>query len=252
LKQRDALAQAAEPLTASLERHWKRIAIVAGVVAVAVSATSIVMSLSGRKREQAAAMLGLALAESEKPVTGTPTLQEPDEKQKSSDYFNTENDREQAVAKQAGAVAARFPGTPAGSSSLLAEADALYRLGNYTQALQRYDDYLRKTDPQNIFRAYAMLGRAYTLLADGKRDQAIAAAKELADHAPGGFGRDLGLLAQGRFYQGAGQVEQAKQAYNTLKIDFPDTASGREAAEQLTLLGEAPAPPPSPAATGKH
>jgi tetratricopeptide (TPR) repeat protein len=253
LKQRDPLAQAAQPLTATLERNWKRIAVVVGVVAVVVTVTSIVLSLGGRKREQAAAMLGQVLAESDKPVVGTPALPEADPKQKASEYFNTEQEKQQAVANKAKAVAERYPGTPAGSTALLAEGDALYRLGSYPQALQSYDEYLKKSEAQNIFRAYAELGRAYALLGQGKMDEAVATARELADHAPGGFGRDLGLLAEGRFYQQAGQLEQAKQAYRTLKVDFSETTAGREASERLTLLGEASAPPASAAAgTGAH
>ena len=243
LKQRDALAQAAQPLTAGLERHWKRIILVVGAVGVAVALTSIVLSLSGRKREQAAAMLGLVLADSDKPVLGTPAMPEADPKQKASEYFNTEEQKQQAVSDKAGALAQKYPGTPAASTTLITEGDALYRLGKYAQALQSYEAYLKKSEAQDIFRAYAMLGRAYALAGEGKPDDALAAAKDLADHAPGGFGRDLGLLAEGRLYQQAGQTEQAKQAYRTLKIDFADTAAGREASERLTLLGEVSAPP---------
>jgi len=252
LKQRDALATAAAPLSAGLERNWKRIVIALGIVGVVVIVASVVTALSGRKHEQAAAMLGLVLAEADKPVLGSPALPEADPKQKSSDYFNNEAEKQQAVADKAKGVAQRYPGTPAAQATLITEGDALYRLGKYPQARESYERYLKESDSQNLFRAYAMLGRAYALLGEGKGEDAAAAAKELADHAPGGFGRDLGLLALGRFYEQAGQLAQAKQAYNTLKIDFADTSAGREASERLTLLGDVSAPAAkAPSAPGK-
>jgi tetratricopeptide (TPR) repeat protein len=254
LKQRDPLATAAAPLTEGLERNWKRILVVLGVAAVVVVVVSVASAVAGRKHERAADLLGLVLAEADKPVVGTPALPEADPKQKPSDYFNTEQDKDQAVASKATSVAVSYPGTPSAQTTLIVEGDALYRLGKYPEALQSYDAFLKGTDSQNLFRAYAMLGKAYALLGQGKTDDAIAAAKDLADHSPSGFGRDLGLLAEGRFYEQAGQLAQARQAYGTLKIDFAETAAGREASERLGFLGEAPAMAPAtraPPAAGK-
>jgi tetratricopeptide (TPR) repeat protein len=252
LKQRDPLATAAAPLTEGLERHWKRILTVVGAAGVVVVIVSVTSSLSGRKNERAADKLGLVLAEVDKPVVGTPALPEADPKQKSSEFFNTEQEKQQAVATKAAAVASQFPGTTSAQTTLITEGDALYRLGKYSDAQQRYDQYLKASNSQDLFRAYAMLGKAYALLGQGKTDDAIVAAKDLAEHAPSGFGRDLGLLAEGRFYEQAGQIAQAKQAYGTLRIDFADTPTGREAADRLTLLGDVPAPATSaPSAAGK-
>jgi tetratricopeptide (TPR) repeat protein len=254
LKQRDPLATAAAPLTEGLERHWKRILIALGAAAVVVVVVSVASSMTGRKHDQAASLLGLVLGDADKPVVGSPALPEADPKQKSSDYFNTEQDKQQAVATKAATVASGYPGTPSAQTSLIVQGDALYKLGKFPEALQSYDGYLKATDGQNLFRAYAMLGKAYALMGQGKTDEAMTAAKDLAEHSPGGFGRDLGLLAQGRFYEQVGQTAQAKQAYGTLKIDFADTAAGREASDRLGMLGEAPTPAPptkAPSAVGK-
>jgi len=254
LKQRDPLATAAAPLTEGLERNWKRILTVVGAAAVVVVTLSVGTSIAGRKRERAADLLGLVLAEADKPVLGSPGLPEADPKQKPSDYFNTEQEKQQAVAGKAAAVVTHYPGTPSAQTTLITEGDAYYRLGKYSEALQSYDQYLKGSDGQNLFRAYAMLGKAYALLGQGKTEDAITAARDLAEHSPAGFGRDLGLLAEGRFYEQTGQVAQAKQAYGTLKIDFAETAAGREASDRLTFLGEPPAPAPTanaPSAAGK-
>jgi tetratricopeptide (TPR) repeat protein len=246
LKQRDPLATAAAPLTEGLERNWRRILIALGGAAVVVVAISIISAVAGRKHERAADLLGLALSESQKPVVGSPELPEANSKQKSTDYFNTEAEKQQAVAAKAASVASTYPGTASSQTSRITEGDALYKLGKYPEALQSYDTYLKESDPQNLFRAYALLGKAYALAGQGKTDDAIAAAKDLAEHSPSGFGRDLGLLAEGRLYEASGQLPAARQAYGTLKIDFADTAAGREASDRLGFIGEAPPTAASP------
>ncbi len=241
----DAFTEAVEPLFAKLEQHWKTVAIVGGALLLAAIALSVGISLSSRHDEAAAMALGDALRATEKQVVGKGESA-PDEAK--ADYFATEKDKQEAIAKGAAAVAEKEQGTPSGRTALLTLGDADYRLGKYQDALTSYAKLLDQAPATDPLRAFALQGEAYANLGLGKGDDAIAAAKKLVDNPPGTFGRDLGLLAEGRIAEQLGKLDVAKDAYQKLAVDYPTTAAGRTAGERLGALG---VPPPEPAGLPK-
>lgn len=158
------------------------------------------------------------------------------------DDFPSEQAKQEAIAKQASQTIADFPSQPAARLAELTLGDADYKLGKFSDAAQAYSKFLAEAPETDYTRAYGQVGLAYAMMGMGKKDEALAAAKGLVEHPPGGFGRDLGLLAQGHIAEDVGQPDVAKEAYRALRGEAPDSAAGREAAERLTFLGEPPVP----------
>ncbi len=169
---------------------------------------------------------------------------------RTKDDFPSEQAKQEAIATQAQATIAAFATQPAAQVAHLTLGDADYKLGKYQDAVDSYSKFLAEAPEGDYLRAYGEVGMAYGLLGLGKKDEAVAAAKSLVEHPPGGFGRDLGLLTEGHLAEDSGQVEVAKQVYRLLRGEAPDSAAGREAGERLTFLGEPPvAAPKAPAST---
>jgi tetratricopeptide (TPR) repeat protein len=159
------------------------------------------------------------------------------------DDFPSEQAKQEAIAKQAQATIAEFGSQPAARVARLTLGDADYKLGKYQDAVESYSRFLADAPEGDYMRAYGQVGMAYGLMGLGKKDEALAAAKALVEHPPGGFGRDLGLLTEGHLAEDLGQPEVAKQVYRLLRGEAPDSSAGREAGERLTFLGEPPTPP---------
>ncbi|MHB8420248.1 MAG: tetratricopeptide repeat protein [Myxococcales bacterium] len=249
MEKSDAFTEAVGPLVEKLEQHWKIVAMAAAGVIVAAVAAITGLTLSAHHDEAAAAAFGDALRTAEKEVVEPGEAAPPDQAdapKDKADYFDSEREKQAAIAAAAEAVAQKDSGTPSGRTALLTLGDADYRLGKWGDALAAYGKVLDQEPPADPLRAFALQGQAYALLGEGKGDEAIAAARKLVEGAPGGFGRDLGLLAEGRIAEQLGKLDVAKDAYQKLSVDYPTTAAGRTASERLSALG---VPPPQP--TGK-
>jgi tetratricopeptide (TPR) repeat protein len=211
------------------------------VVALAVMAG---LTVSAHHDEQAAALLGNALQDATKQVVEANPDAPPDEKDdKSADYFPTEKAKQEALATSLDAVVQKSHGSPSALTATLSLGDADYRQGKYAEAIRSYTSYLAGAPETDTLRAFAMQGKAFALLGEGKGDEALAAAKQMVDNPPASFGRDLGLLATGHIAEQLGKADAAKDAYTKLSVDYPTTPAGREANERLTALGVTPPTP---------
>lgn len=250
----DLVSPALVPLAVGLEQHWKTIVTVTGLALVVLAGVAIALQLKNHNSEEAAQSFGDVLVDVDKPVVSGADLA-PDEKGTAGvkaaakpvvaaggEDFSTEAEKQGAIAKRAQETFEKYGAQPAGHMALLTLADAKYKLGNYQEAVDTYGKFLAADAAGDELRAYGQMGLAYALLGLNKKDDALAAAKSLADHPPNGFGRDLGLLTEGKIAEDIAQVDLAKQAYRLLRSEAPETAAGREATERLTFLGEPPTP----------
>ncbi len=248
LKEPDAFAEALAPYIEAFEKNWKVVAGLAGAAVVLAIGIALGTSVSARHEQRAAQQLGSALAEAAKVVvSGNDSAAA----EGNADSFPTEQAKEKAVAEAMQAVIAKAPGSPSATTAELALGDADFRLGKFSDAEAAYAKYLGEAPANDTLRAFALQGQAYALAAEGKGDAALAAAKSLVDSPPGGFGRDVGLLAEGRIAEQLGKPDVARDAYEKLSVDYPTSAAGREANERLTALGVTPEPP-KPAALPKR
>jgi len=234
------------PLADGLQRNWRILIGVSGVILLVAFAVAIGLTVSAHRSDKAADALGVALEAARKPVEVPPAGTLPPAV-KDEESFPSETEKEQALAKGFEGVVSSFPGTVAARTAVLGLGDARYRLGKFAEANESYGEYLKLAPPEDTLRALAWIGEAYAALGQNKGDEALAATRHLVDEAPAAFGRDLGLWAQGKIAQELGKTADARKAFQQLKSEFPDTRLGREAAERLAALGEPPVAAPAAA-----
>lgn len=121
-------------------------------------------------------------------------------------------------------VADEYGGTNAGNLARFYAADALYKLGEYDQALE----YFQAFDLGDAYlEASALAGQA----AIYENREEFARAGELYERAATRFESELTspryLLSAGRAYEAAGDLAAARAAYEALQEDFPDAPAAQ-------------------------
>ncbi len=124
------------------------------------------------------------------------------------------------------AIADDYSVTPAGNLATFYAADALYQLGEYERALDLYEDYDISSD---ILGAGALAAQAAIY---ENREQFVLAAQHYLSAANAYESQATApgyLLSAGRAYEEADRYEQAVDAYDRLRSDYPDTPAAQQA-----------------------
>lgn len=119
-------------------------------------------------------------------------------------------------------VVSRYSGTDSGKLAVLYLGHARYELGQYEQALERYQEYLRKEKGDELTAAHATRGAAACMENTGRYEEAAdlyeSAARELdeADEAPGD------LMSAARCWKLAGKPERAMEILKEVIDSYPE------------------------------
>lgn len=122
-------------------------------------------------------------------------------------------------------IADEYGGTDAGNLAKFYAADALFRVGDLEQSLEFFRDYDKESDYLGAS-AYAGEAAIHEMQDDFSR------AGDLYTRAANVFESDITspdyLLKAGRAYERAGEIDEAKEAYEQIREDYPDSqaASG--------------------------
>jgi tetratricopeptide (TPR) repeat protein len=158
--------------------------------------------------------------------------------------FAGETEKQQAIAQALTEVRTTHAGTRTATAAALPLADAQFKLGKYDEALALYDEYLKEAPAGAELRFLALEGRAQTLQAQGKTDEAIQAWDRLAEQEPAY--KDRALYGKGRLLEKQQKWDEARAAYEVVQKDFANGAMARLAAERLTEINRVhPATPPA-------
>ena len=161
--------------------------------------------------------------------------------------FASEQEKQQAIVSAMEDVRSKHGGTTTAVAAALPLADAKFKLGQYDQALALYDEYLKEAPKGAQLRFLALEGRAQTLEAQGKDDEAIQAWDRLASEVP--TYADRALYGKGRILEKQQKWEEARAAYQTIQKDHGQGATSRLATERLAEIDKAH--PPAAAAAGE-
>ena len=143
-------------------------------------------------------------------------------------------------------VAGNYPGSSAGARALLMAAGNLFTENRFSEGQAQFEKFTREYH-DSPFMGEALLGVAACLDADGKRDAAITAYKNLIDRHPSDIVVPQAKFALARLYDAQNKPELAKDLLQDIERANPFSSLGNEAGMRLEeLIAKYPqlAPPP--------
>lgn len=150
------------------------------------------------------------------PTPATPTAPPPGS-------YPSETARAEAALAKFQAAADAYPSTPAGVAARYEAAAALGFLGRLPEAMQRYQEVIDRA-PKSIYADTARLGLADLQYRAGQYDAAIGGYKALAAKADSTLPIDGVLMQLGRAYAAAGKTADARQTFQRIVDEFPQSS----------------------------
>jgi TolA-binding protein len=150
--------------------------------------------------------------------------------------FPTVQAREEAALAKFKETADAYPSTRAGVFARYQQASLLVQLGRASDAIGVYQQVIAQAGDDDIYGEMARLGLAEAQARAGQYEQAINAFKELAQRTDGHLPTDAILMQLGRTYLDAGKQADARQTFNRIVEEFPDSPYSAEARQQLDSL----------------
>ena len=149
--------------------------------------------------------------------------------------FETEEAKLQAAAPKLKAAADAYPDTQPGITARYHLAGALAALGKHQEAVQAYDDVIKRAG-DDIYGRMARLGKAEEQSRSGQLDAAIATYQELSTKTDGDLPADAILMQLGRAYAAAGKKDEAQKAFTKIVDEHPQSPYAAEARQELETL----------------
>ena len=175
-------------------------------------------------------MIAQAAVEEPKSVNGAKPTQ-------SLGTYPSANARAEAALAKFIDVYNAYPSTKAGLAARYYAASALAQLGRPAEAATRYQEVVERAGTKDLYGRMAQLGAIEAQVQAKQFDQAISRAQALANNtAADGLPRDAVLMELGRAYAAAGKKAEAKQAFDKVIAEFPQSAYADEAKQLLSTL----------------
>jgi tetratricopeptide (TPR) repeat protein len=226
------LGEASARLTQNRRTYGLAIAVVLVILAVAGG----YWAWHTRSESRAQVMLGEAITivqspvEAPKPGSGGPPQQAP------GTYPTIQARAETALAKFTEAANA-YPSTKAGIAARYYAASALTVLGKPAEAVTGYQEVIDRAGADSFYGRMAQLGVIESGVLAKQFDQAITTAEALVNNpADDTIPRDALLMELGRVYAAAGKKVEAKQTFDKVIAEFPDSVYIDEAKLLLSTL----------------
>jgi TolA-binding protein len=174
------------------------------------------------------------LAEAEAVLQGEIVQPPPGQQQQWGTYPN-ERARSEAALARFNAAADAYPSTDAGLYARYQQCSMLVTLGRPDEAVTCYGEVIKRAG-NGVYVQMARLGTAEAQARAGRFDQAISVFKELAQQKDTSLPLDGILMQLGRAYMDSGKSADARQTFNRLVEEFPDSAYASEARQELEEL----------------
>jgi predicted negative regulator of RcsB-dependent stress response len=155
--------------------------------------------------------------------------------------FKTDKERYEKTIAEAQTAHDRYGSLPAGSIALYYIALSQEGLGDTAKAIQNLQDVSQHGDASIKSVAQFALGEVYKK--HGEVQKAIDTYKQLYDG--GGYSKAAVAYELAGLYEANNQLDQAKDFYQKLVTEFPDSPFRQNADDALKRLGVVPAPPAS-------
>ena len=133
-------------------------------------------------------------------------------------------------------MANEYPSTRAGIAARYHAAAALAMLNRPQEAATMFQQVVDKAGPKDFYGRMAQLGLIECMVQAKQYDQAVAKAQALANSNDDALPRDAILMELGRAYAAAGKKTEARQTFDKLVSEFPESAFVEEAKSMITTL----------------
>jgi len=131
------------------------------------------------------------------------------------------------------AAADAYPETDAGVTARYHYASSLAALGKHAEAIQAFDEVVRRAGNGSLYGRMARMGKADTQVRAGQLEAAIATWKELASSTDEELPKDAILMELGKAYQASGNQEEARKAFTQIVDEHPSSPYSAEARAEL-------------------
>lgn len=231
LKQNDFAVTAMRVAAALTENRSRLTAVLVALVLVITTAGGYFWWRT-RQANEAGALLGIAVATARAQIAPASTL--PGAGQVQGTFPTPEARREAAIAAFT-EVITRYESTSAAIEATYHRAGELRDDGQLADAERDYRAVMADAD-RTVYGPMATLGLAETLIAQGKTDEGLQVLADLAARRDGTLPTDALLVQLGRANLEAGRTAEARAAFRRVVDEFPESAYGPEARQQLTAL----------------
>jgi tetratricopeptide (TPR) repeat protein len=215
----DEFVEAAFDFTQWIEKHWKTVVmVVVAIVVVALLVYGWVWN-AGRKRDEAAQFVAQGITAYERAQAAD--FADADELSGALDHFDSAIDASSRSA--------------AGDSAKFYRGATLYRLGRTDEAITALREVAGGGSAAVTldWTATSLLAEVY--VESGQSEQALSLLSEAAARDEAAYPTDLVLLQLGRIQRDGGDEASARQSWQRIVDEFPDSAAASEA---NTLLAE--------------
>jgi TolA-binding protein len=218
--------------TARIQENRSTITLVSGILLAVLLIGGGYWAWKTRSESRAQLLLGDAIAIVQSPVQEA----KPGAKPQTGSYATVQARTEAALAKFTEVFNA-YPSTNAGIAARYYAAGGLATLGRYAEAATRYQEVVDRAGPNSFYGRVAQLGVIDANTQAKQYDRAINAAQALVNNtADETMPRDALLMELGRVQAAAGKKAEAKQTFDKVIADFPDSPYIDEAKKILSEL----------------
>lgn len=147
--------------------------------------------------------------------------------------FSTEAAKLTAALPRLQAAAEAYPDTPAGITARYHYATSLAALGKHDEAIQTFDDVVRRAGANSLYGRMAQMGKADTQTRAGRFDAAISTWSELAASQDQDVPKDAVLMELGKAYKAGGKTDEARKTFTRVVDEHPTSPYVSEAKVEL-------------------
>ena len=189
--------------------------------------------------KNASKLLAEARMEYNAKVEGEPDAP-PDEVQ-SGKSFKNEKEKYTAVITTLDQVLQLYPSQPGAEDALFLKAESYYHMGEYDKAILAYKQYTEKYGTKGAYNAQAFASIGYSYEAKENYQEAARVFQKVADDYQDYLLRDCVYMELGRCYEQLKEPEKARDAYQKVVINFPDSPLLKDAQARLNAMKTNPA-----------
>ena len=230
------LSHAFSEATARLAEQRRTYTLVGAIVAVVLLAAGGYWAWHTRTETRAQVMLSEALTVVQSAVE-PPKADASGKIAQAPGTYPTIAARSEAALTKFTQVANSYPSSRAGVAARYYAASALAMLGRSADAAARYQEVIDRAGTKDFYGRMAQLGVIEALVQAKQYDQAIAKAQALTNAAADdSFPRDAILMELGHAYAAAGKKTEAKETFDKVVTEFPDSPFAEEAKAQVTAI----------------